>query len=88
MENKLSYLFYALTLSKNQISFNYSTGKALKLTFKVYTFSHRADYEFFSKINFTTFLMELRNKFLGVDEAYNDISFGHLVVYYKLEVDF
>lgn len=32
--------------------------------------------------------MEFRNKFLGVDEAYDDISFGHLVVYYKREVDF
>jgi hypothetical protein len=32
--------------------------------------------------------MELRNKFLGIDEAYDDISFENLFVYYKREVDF
>jgi hypothetical protein len=62
------------------ISSNYSTDKAFKLIFKVYTFSDRAHYkQKISKINFTAFRAELRNKILRIDEAYDDLSSEHLV---------
>jgi hypothetical protein len=36
----------------------------------------------FAKINFTAFPTELRNKISRIGEAYNDLSFGHLVGYF------
>ncbi len=49
------------------ISSNYSTVKAFKLVFKVYTFPLKAHYkQKISKINFTAFQTELEIKFLGL----------------------
>jgi hypothetical protein len=56
-------------------SFDYSTEKVVKLIFKVRTFPHKK----FSKINFTAFPMELRNKILKMDVVFGKLSFGHII---------
>jgi hypothetical protein len=33
----------------------------------------------FSKINFTAFPMELRNKILRMDVVFGELSFGHII---------